>query len=382
MKILYFSQIYLRQGGGEKNLLQLVKSLYQKNEIFVAAPMEDFFEKELEKFSSVKILNLPGLTRLSLKNFLVYKKIKKIIKENKIEIVQTINPRARLLAVILKRKLNFKLIHIVHSSPFLYQKNFLKNFIFKKIEKFLNKRTDRIIFVSQNTKDIFLKENLLSHHNWQVVYNGIDLSETNQIFNHAVEIKKQIFQELGLVENKNFLITFIGRLSFEKGLFNLIKAGEKVIKNFPNVKFILIGDGQEKQNLIKEIEKRKMLDYFLFLGWQKKEKVYQILSASRIFVLPSFYETFSYTVLEAMALGIPIVATNVGGVKELIEHNFNGLLVEKDNPVQIVLEIKKLLQSNELAEKFIKNGLEKSKNFSEEKMLEEMEKVYHSFLKN
>jgi len=381
MKILYFSQIYLRQGGGEKNLLQLVKSFCQKNEIFVAAPMEDFFKKELEKFSSVKILNLPSLTRLSLKNLLVYRKIKKIIKENKIEIVQTINPRARLLAVLLKRELNFRLIHTVHSSPFLYQKNCLKNFIFKKIEKFLNKRSDQIIFVSQNTEDIFLKEKLLPLNNWQKVYNGIDLAETDRILENAIKIKEKIFNELKL-NKENFLITFVGRLSFEKGLLNLIKAAEEIIKDFPDAKMVLIGNGAEKQNLIKEIKKRKMTSHFLFLGWQKKEKVYQILSASRVFILPSFYETFSYTVLEAMALAVPIVATNVGGIKELVENNFNGLLIEKNNPAQIALGIKKILQSEELVEKFIKNGLERSKNFSEEKMLQKMEKIYCQFSKN
>jgi len=378
MNILYFSQIYLRQGGGEKNLLQLGNYLKKENKLFLAAPMNNNFKNKAESIFE-KLFVLPGLKRISLKNIFVYKKVKKIIQDNNIKIVHTINPRARLLAVLLKRKLGFKLVHTVHSSPFLYQKNFLKNFIFKKIEKFLNKKTDEVIFPSQNTKNVFLNKKILPKNNFKVIYNGIDLEYCQKFLKNKKEIKQHILEKFKLEKNVK-LISFVGRFSFEKNLFTLIQVGPVLIQEFPNLKFILIGDGEEKENLIKEIKKNNLQNHFIFPGFLEKEQVYEIVSASDLFVLPSFYETFSYTVLEAMALGVPVVATKVGGIQELVKTGINGFLVQRNNIKELKEKIKEVLKNKEIVQKFSQNGLLKAQDFSEIKMVQKTKQTYISLL--
>ncbi len=374
MNILYFSQIYLSQGGGEKNLLQLGEYFKKENNIFLAAPIRDDFKvKASQVFSEIFIL--PGLKRTSLRNILVYQKIKKIIQEKEINIVHTINPRARFLAIILKKRLNFKLVHTVHSSPFLYQKNWLKNLIFKKIEKFLNQRTDQIIFVSQNTQNIFLKEKLLPRDNHQVIYNGLDLEYCQKFLIEKKEIRTRVLKKFNLKEN-NRLISFVGRFSFEKNLLTLVKIAPKLVQEFPYLKFILVGEGEEQEKLTREINKNNLSNHFIFPGFLEKELVYEIISASDLFVLPSFYETFSYTVLEALALATPVVATRVGGVQELIDSGVNGFLVPRNDISELRKKIKEVLEKKEIRERFSQGGLLKAQQFSEKEMIKRTNRVY------
>jgi glycosyltransferase involved in cell wall biosynthesis len=257
------------------------------------------------------------------------------------------------------------------------QKNFLKNLFFQKIEKFLNKRTDQIIFVSQNTKDVFLNKKLLLKKNWQVVYNGIDLEYSQKFLKNKQEIKQRVFEKFNF-KKQTRLISFVGRFSFEKNLFALVKVAPELVKEFPDLKFVLVGDGEEKEKLIKKIEKNNLKKYFVFPGFLEKEKVYEIVCASDIFVLPSFYETFSYTVLEALSLGVPVVATKVGGVQELIESGVNGFLVPRDNLLELKEKIKEVLKNSKIKEKFVSQGLKTAQNFSEEKMVQKIKQIYMS----
>ena len=391
MKILYFSLAYLEQGGGEKNILQLLNDFQKSDDLFLLAPMSHGYFQKVQQFK-VKIFKVFPLFRSNILALFIVVRLRRILKQQKIEILHTMSPRARLFAVLAKKGLKIypvkssgagspmakfnrvKLIHTVHSSPFFYKKGKIKEFFYKRIEKFLNKRTDQIIFVSKSTKDVFLKEKILPFENWKVIYYGLDLNYSQKFLQNKQDIKKQIIKKYDL--KGDYFITFVGRFSFEKGLIYLIKAANHITNVFPKTSFILVGDGPEKKNIINQIKRAHLEKYFIFTGFLSEQEVYKILVASHVFVLPSFYETFSYTVCHAMSLGLPVVATEVGGVKELIKHGFNGFLIKPGQPKDISKAIIKILKNPELAGQFSKHGLEKVKDFSQEKMLSAIKSLY------
>jgi len=376
MKILYFSQYYLNKGGAEKNLLQLVKGLQHKYGLFLAGPMSNIFFNEIKKFK-IKVYRISQFSKFNI--FFSSRLIKKILEKESIDILHTIDPRARLFAVSAIKNLKVKLVHTVHSSPLFYTSGGIKKSIYKKMEKELNKRTDKIIFVSSCIKNLYQREQILPENNWTIVYNGIDLDYSNFFLNNKESIKKNISKKYHLENDK--VVTFVGRFSIQKGLIYLINSAIEIVKNFSNIKFILVGDGKEKKCILDKIRRYNLEKYFLLTGFQEQNEVYKILVSSDIFVLPSIYELFPYTTLEAMSLGVPIVATNVGGNNEIIQENTNGFLVPPKDGNALSLAILKILKDKKLAEKFSQNNLRDIQNFGVEKMVAQTEKVYKEILK-
>jgi len=370
MKILYFSQYYLNKGGGEKNILQLIEAFHNSDDLFLVGPLSESFKKEIQKFK-IKIYEIPLYSKF---NLFVYKKIKRILKDNKIDILHTMDPRARFFGVKAVKGTNIKLVHTVHSSPLFYTNNIFKKFIYKYQEKNLNKTTDKIIFVSNNTKNLYQKEKILPNNNWIVIYNGLDLRYTEKFLENKEKIKKEIFEKYNLRNNK--IVTFVGRFTYQKGLPYLVSAASKIVKYFPLIKFFLVGEGKEKKEIIKKINENKLEKYFILIGFQKQEDVYKILISSDIFILPSRYELFPYSLLEAMSLGLPIVVTNVGGNNEIINDGVNGFLVQPEDENSLVEAMLKVLKNKNLAKKFSQNNLKDIEKFSLENMIRQTKGVY------
>jgi len=162
-----------------------------------------------------------------------------------------------------------------------------------------------------------------------------------------------------------------------KGLEYLIEAANLIFKssNFeprtPNMKFVIIGDGEEREKLEYLIKKHNLEEKIILTG--AMPDAWKYLKAFDIFILPSIKEGFPWTILEAMAAGIPVIATNVGAVPEIIENNENGILIEPRDPKIIAESIEKLINNKDLIEKFSQNG---KKTVIEKFNLQEMIKKY------
>jgi len=164
-------------------------------------------------------------------------------------------------------------------------------------------------------------------HNYKIEENKIE------IVHNYIDTEK--FRPLNGISTEEGRLCFVGRLDKQKNLFNLLKA----IKNIPNIKLIIIGEGEQKEKL-----KRYAQDECLkidFLGRIPNEKIPIELNKSDIFVFPSLYEGNPKALLEAMACGLPVIASNVEGIKELIYHKKNGYLCDTsaDSIRQSILEV-------------------------------------------
>ena len=175
-------------------------------------------------------------------------------------------------------------------------------------------------------------------------------------------------------------ILFIGRLSKEKNVKSIIHAIKNLIEKGYEIRLEIVGDGPEKEDLATLTNKLGISKNINFKGAVKKIKLKNIYSNSDIVVLPSFVEAFSGVLLEAMALGKPIVASDILGTRSIIKNNYNGLLV-RPTPLGISNAIEKLIRNKKLRMMLAKNGLVEIKKYTEVNQINKLENLYKQVLK-
>lgn len=208
----------------------------------------------------------------------------------------------------------------------------------------------------------------------EVIYNTVD----EFIFRPRDKYAARRYLNLDL-ESK--IILFVGNLVKRKGVAYLIKAMMSVCRNFQNSLLIIIGDGPERRTLKTIVTKANLNNKILFLGSLSSRLLPFYYNAADVFVLPSLHEGHSMVLLEAMASGLPIIATKVGGNTETVINGVNGFLVKPANTEEISEKLLRILSDETLAQKFGKNGRKiYIKFFSEEKQLLKLKNIYLKIL--
>jgi len=242
-----------------------------------------------------------------------------------------------------------------------------KGTIAKILEYFSTKLTKNNLAVSNHVKSELIKRKI-PENNIKVIYNGTDLKQINQIKSQKTK----------------YDLIYVGRLNYQKNLELLINSINLIKKQTPNIKICIIGDGEEKNKLINLTKELSLTKNFEFKGEIKdKQKVFQLLKSSKIFVLPSRLEGFPLTIIEANAAGLPIITTRTkyNNTSEYITNNENGLLVNP-NPEDFSKVIQTLLKNKNLRKKMSKQGLRKARDFDWDKIADEQEKYYKKIIQN
>ena len=292
------------------------------------------------------------------------KEIKKTADEFKPDIVHCHSSAAAFLTRLGIRG-KYKTIYTAHGWGFNLGMNPLVRFLVLLTEKYNAKYTDKYICVSEFVKKLGLKYKLAPENKFEVVYNGI---------------KRTINNEQLTINNLKINLFFVGRLAEPKRpemVIDVISGFEKSIKE--KIRFSIIGDGT-KRNYLENLAKEKNVDV-VFTGNLEHSEVMKELAKNDIFVFISAWEGFPYTILEAMSVGLPVIASDVGGISEIVDNTVGRLV--KNETSQISSALLELIDGRELREKLGDNGrrLVGSK-FSLGKMLEGTEKVYIEILKN
>ena len=177
-------------------------------------------------------------------------------------------------------------------------------------------------------------------------------------------------------------VLFVGGNMQRKGLPNLIKAARHVLESFPDVEFWIAGKDKAEPYMQAMCSKAGVSKHFRFLGWQSQDELLGLYAQADIFVMPSLTEAFGVVFLEAMAAGMPVIGTRVGGIPEIIEDGRNGLLVDNDNVKELGDAIVSLLANQNLQEKLRQAGLETVWRFDIGRMMECTYDVYRAVLSN
>jgi len=241
-------------------------------------------------------------------------------------------------------------------------------------DKFIYKLTlARVDAVTAQTNDMKGAIQRLCPRDIFIIPNGVDIDRFSRIS------KEKAQTELNMKGNEKILL-FVGRLNLIKGVRYLIEAADIIKQKCENARLLIVGDGEERQNLEELARKLNLSQYISFIGQVPHETVAEYMAASDLFILPSLSEGFPVTILEAMAAGLPIVTTGVRGMPEIVKEGENGFLVEPQNPKQIAEKALLLLEDDELRLKISGNNREKTKRYSWENVALNLEEVYTKLL--
>jgi len=344
MKVLMPTIYHPHIGGITLHVENLVKNLSN-----VEFHIITYDRYEENRYKNVIVHEVPHLKRIRGISYLInaYKRGKKIIEREEIDLIHShyAFPQG-CVGALLKRKYNIPHILTLHGSDALILKNSIKGKYFFDYAVY---NADTIICVSKYIQSQLTKE---LRKKSVVVYNGVD---ENLLYNEGDN-------EFGL---------FVGAFVPQKGVDILINAIKDIDFNFK-----LVGDGKLFKKIERFVLENKLKNVEL-LGKRSFKDVASLMRTCSFLIVPSRSEGFGMVAVEAMACSKPVIASNVGGLSEIIEDGVNGLLFEKENINDLREKITLLVNNREMRNNLGKEGKRFSKNFSWKKCAEEVLKLYY-----
>ena len=291
---------------------------------------------------NIKVIELKHLSRSisPIDDFKSLSEVKKLYQETKPDIVHLNSTKAGVIGSIAAGFNHpFKLIYTAHGWVFNEPINLVKKFIYLIAEKISSVIRNKIICVSDYDRRVAIKYRVTKSDKLINIYNGIQPQLEKSLS------KKESRAILGLPEDITIVGT-IANLYATKGLEYFIKSIDWLVhKNGNNIMAVVIGDGTLKDDLTKLIKKYKLQKHFLLLG--SKDNAHQYLRAFDVYISSSVKEGLPYSILEAMRSKVPVIATTVGGIPEMIENNTNGLLVPSKDSKALAKAILKIVDSHD-----------------------------------
>jgi glycosyltransferase involved in cell wall biosynthesis len=295
--------------------------------------------------------------------------IVKFIKYNRISLVHSHGYKPNIFLGILFWR-HFPVISTVHG--WLKSGNDRKGRIYELLDSNALKRLDCLVAVSEAVKKDLVKRGI-AIEKIVTIYNGINTEYFQNVFDVSV-VKKEY-----VIDQGDFVIGTAGRLSKEKGHSYLIKAFADLVRDSQRVKLIIAGEGPLRTELEDLVGKLALSNHVRFLGYEKN--IVRFLSAIDVFILPSLTEGLPISLLEAMASGKPVIASGVGGIREVIQNNINGIVIPPMDAKAILDSIKFLYHNKEQRTRI---GFEGKKhvtvNFSSEDMALAYQNLYSKII--
>lgn len=355
-------------GGGAQNVLGILSHLDQTRfEIFLICP-KGALSKEADKINRLKVFEVEMKSKFDLVAMFQIKNIIQKIRAYRDPfgpiVVHSHGARANLLTrLILPR--GIPSVYTEHSYVEGYHlKSSVNEFFQKYFLRRLNKRTNKIIAVSSPVANFLVDNDLARADQVVVIPNAVDAAQ----FTKAAKVKPVN------AGNKSVVIGAVGNLNKQKGHEYLIEAMKLILVRYPQATCEIIGDGEQRIMLEEQIRSNK-LEHHITLFGQKKDTA-KYLKNWDVFVLPSTAETFGIVILEAMASGVPVVASRTGGIIDIIENKRNGLLVEPKDVDGLAAAILEIIDHPVEAAKFKRAGLQTIKRFDWSNVIKDIEKVY------
>ena len=363
--IARFPPSYL--GGAEIAAYNIAKQLSKRGyEVHVVAISDHNLPKESTQngfcVHRIKTIEIPLLrnTIYAIKSLFMVRKIEPdIVHSHSISF-----HNAGLPAFLIKKILKIPYVAYGRGSD-VYLSSFEKSF-----KKAVLKNSDATIAL---TNDMKIAMQTIYDKSISVIPNGCDPTKFENLS------KRDLRDKLKIKEDEKVMI-FVGRLHPIKGLQYLIEAMKIIYKKYPKSRLLIVGDREDRNNLENLVKKLNLNKYVTFIGMVPNEAVPEYMVAADVFVLPSLSEGFPTVIVEAMASGIPIVATKVGGVPEIIKDGENGFLVEPMNSEEIAEKVLLLLNNDELRKRISEKNKEEVKKYNWESIAEKLEEIYFGII--
>ncbi len=363
MKKIFMYIYSLHIGGGAENIMHQLSLLLKKNDYDVVVcsmvDEEPSFEENL-KANDIRIYRL----KMNKRNyFFKLLELYHLLRKERPAVFL-----AWLWPAIVSGNLIAKMAGLKIRVANLRGPAMTKSYLKIILDRIFSRGYTHYIAVTESVKNIFVKREKFKQKKITVINNGIDFKKKS-----AKYLKKQLKKEFALAQNE-FVVGTIGRLYPEKNQ-QLLVAAAKILKeqNF-KCKIFLVGNGPAEKAIKEQIIANNLLEYFILPGWQSD--VYKFLTMYDLFVLPSLYEGHPSSILQAWYLKLPIAATKVIGIKDIVIDGYNGLLFSKDEPAELARIIINMKNYPDFAQKIAENGYNTVK---EKYNIETMNKNYLNY---
>ncbi|WP_188206914.1 glycosyltransferase family 4 protein [Alkalibacillus aidingensis] len=315
-------------GGSKNHIISLLQQFTQR-EILLVVMQEGMLSQEAEA-AGISVINLNQKSRYDLK---ARKRLKEITISENVDIIHTHGARANWFVATIINKLNVKWITTVHSDPIHdFMKTGLKGKIFTRLNLWTYQKIDHFFAVSEPFKD-------------NLVHLGVPERKITTILN-GIKFENQGESTLTRndlsIDKDAFVITMVARLHPIKGHKELIQAIRQVIDNHPDqrIDLVLVGDGTEREALEELAKDQNIQPNIHFLGY--RDDVWDIYRLSNVGILTSYSESFPLALLEAAREKLPLIATRVGGIPQLVEKY--GWVIEPKSVESIVEALEEALR--------------------------------------
>lgn len=322
----------------------------------------------LEKYPEVLFTSLgsKGNGTLPLACF----RLARFLKANAVEIVHTHLFDAGLVASLAKYLYGRpKYVYMRHHTSVV---RILGSSFHVRLDRWMAERADHLVTVSHNAKDYMQSVDRISSP-IDVVYLGFDFER----YAPDRDSRDAVRNEFGFGDN-DLVIGYVGNFAPGKGHEQLILAYEEILKTHPEARLFLIGTGrvQEVDGIVGRLGLGRRI---VFAGW--RDDIAACLNAMDIFVQPSLSEAFSQVLIEAMGVGLPVVATDVGGAREVIEDQIHGLIVPPGDVAALVSAVEHLAVNTEQRNEMAMTGQRSVRErFTVERMVDEQYELYCQWL--
>ena len=355
-------------GGGQTHILSLVKCLDEKEyKAVIAASGKGEFMNEVMK-------NGFDFTGIELPKFYRSKHLKdldKIVKENSIDIIHSHGGVAGMYSRFYKKRYgNVKTIHTIHGIHYLNSGNIFRKYFSLIIEQYLVQFTDKFICVSNADLKTAIENKIAEKNKTTVINNGIDLKKFSKEKGQRNEELVRKFQ----IKEEDLIIGNVSRFDFQKNQRFIIANSKELLTKYPNVKILLAGNGSFYEQCIQSAKETGSRERFIFTGEVTNAEDYY--SLFDIFIFPSLWEGLSISLIEAMASGRCILASDIEANKELITGKSDGLIFNTEDPVGYLKRLTELIENKNLRTELSEKALMTSINYSEEKMSEKITNEY------
>lgn len=235
--------------------------------------------------------------------------------------------------------------------------------IHEKVKEFF---VDYFIAISQNDKDRMIKYFRINEKKIKVIYNGVDIEKLSEY--------RELKLERGILNTEKINVGIIGRLTYQKAQDKLIKAYSEFKSEFENIFIRIIGRGEDEDMLKDLIIKNNVEENVEILDYKKN--IFDFYIDLDALILTSRYEGIPYVMMEAMVIGIPVITTDVGGISNIIQNNFNGIIIDADNKEDYRNAFNRLQNDKELYLKLTANAFETVREYSIDSSLKNYVKLY------
>lgn len=383
MKIVHYIT-RLIVGGAQENTLLTVEDqhhLFGDQVTLITGPglgPEGSLEERARKGGlDLRLINASRRAIHPWRDWQTYRELTRLLREIKPDLLHTHSSKAGIIGRAAAAALRLPCVHTIHGSSFHYGQSPIAFRLYQQLERWAGKRTERFISVCDSMTDQYVAANVGPREKFVTVYSGFDVEP----FLNPPRPPQQVRAELGLKPDQ-IVIGKVARLFPLKGHEYIVPAAKAVADKFPNVRFLLVGDGILRPQVEAQLTELGLHDRFVFAGLVPPGQVAELIHAMDIVVHTSVWEGLARVLPQGLIAGKPVVSYDIDGAKEVVISGETGFLVPPRTICQLSDALSALASDAQMRQRFGQAGRQRfTDQFRHQSMTRQIRDVYADVLK-